>query len=244
MKPFVDAYLNEKDHEKAAEIRDKFDPYNEQKAKIDYEYFEKHPASYVTAYQLRYRVASLSADKLMYYYNRFTPELKQSAYGKELNDEIKMLKAGSPGSEATDFSTIDINNKPLKLSDFKGRYVLLDFWASWCVPCRKSFPHLLELSHKYNDLEILCISDDDSNPALWKAAVEKDGIGGWHHVLRGFDRKKLMLKEKNENDISTKFGIHTLPTKILIDPSGKIVGRYGGGENEDAIDKKLAEIFR
>jgi hypothetical protein len=74
--------------------------------------------------------------------------------------------------------------------------------------------------------------------------VEKDKIGVWKHVLRGFDMKKRMAGIKNEADISEYYGIHSLPTKILIDPNGMIIGRYGGGgENDEAMDKKLSEIF-
>lgn len=247
MKPFVDAYYNEKDHEKAAEIMDKFEPFNQRKAKNEYDFIEKHPDSYVAAYLLIFKASELTVDKLTYYYDRLTPAIKQSPNGKTVQEEIEKLRAGSPGSMATNFSTVDINGKPLSLSDFKGKYVILDFWASWCVPCRKSFPHMLELYSKYKDkgLEIVCISDDDSKPELWKAAVKKDGTGMWHHVLRGFDMEKLMRKEKNDKDISDKFGIHSLPTKILIDQTGKIIGRYGGGgENDEDMDNKLAEVFR
>jgi thiol-disulfide isomerase/thioredoxin len=123
---------------------------------------------------------------------------------------------------------------------------LLDFWASWCVPCRKGNPHLLSLYSKYKDkgLEIIGVSDDDNNHEAWQKAVDKDGIGVWKHVLRGLDMKKRLAGEENESDISQYYGIHSLPTKILIDPNGIIIGRYGGGgESDEAMDKKFAEIF-
>ncbi|RYG08102.1 MAG: TlpA family protein disulfide reductase, partial [Chitinophagaceae bacterium] len=139
---------------------------------------------------------------------------------------------------------IDIGGKPLSLADFKGKYVLLDFWASWCVPCREGNPHLKKLYAQYKNkgLEIIGVSDDDSKPYAWKAAVAQDQIGMWKHVLRGL--KRVGDTYDRTNDISENFGIHTLPTKILIDRNGKIVGRYGGGgESDEAMDKKLAEIF-
>ena len=247
MKQVLDEYYAEKDHEKAAEIREKFEPFNARKDKIDYDFFEEHPASYVTAYWLRFHVSKLSLEKLTYYYKRLVAPVRLSKYGEYIKEEILKLEAGSPGSKAADFSAVDINGQPLKLSDFMGKYVLLDFWASWCVPCRKSFPHLKELYHKYKykGLEIVCISDDDSKPDLWRGAVTHDSIGMWHHVLRGLDRKKLLNREKNDNDLSQKFGIHVLPTKILIDPAGIIIGRYGGnGEEGNTLDKQLAELFK
>jgi len=123
--------------------------------------------------------------------------------------------------------------------------VLLDFWASWCAPCRKGNPHLLELYERYRSrgLEIIGVSDDDSKPEAWKKAVEKDGIGVWKHVLRGLKRTANGGYDNSE-DKSKSYGIHTLPTKILIDPTGKIIGRYGGGgEQEEAMDAKLAALF-
>ncbi|MBD0833379.1 TlpA family protein disulfide reductase, partial [Aestuariibaculum sediminum] len=135
----------------------------------------------------------------------------------------------------------------LKLADFKGKYLLIDFWASWCVPCRKGNPHLISLYHKYHSkgLEILGVSDDDRAHDKWKNAVEKDGIGIWHHVLRGLEYKEGTYQRINKDkDISDAYNIHSLPTKILVDPNGVIVGRYGGGGGtDDDMDKDLAEIF-
>ena len=123
--------------------------------------------------------------------------------------------------------------------------MLLDFWASWCVPCRKGNPHLLSLYANYKDkgLEIIGISDDDKNPDAWKKAIEKDGIGVWKHVLRGMKQTPEGRADRSTS-ISDQYGTSTLPTKILIDPQGIIIGRYGAdGETDDALDKKLAELF-
>jgi thiol-disulfide isomerase/thioredoxin len=234
-------------HNKAADIHNQFDPYYARTKKIDYDFFASHPQSYVTLFELRFYVSSMSVDSAQLFYDRLGDKIQQSTSGKEIAAEIEKIRAGSPGSIAKDFTTKDINNHDLTLSSFKGKsYVLIDFWASWCVPCRHSNPHLIELFHKYHDrgFEVIGVSDDDGKPDVWKKAVEKDGVDIWHNVLRGLDWDKVKKGEPNPKDISEKFGIHSLQTKILIDKNGIIIGRYGEGPaDEAALDSKLASLL-
>ncbi|MNJ93873.1 Thiol-disulfide oxidoreductase ResA [compost metagenome] len=231
--------------EAATAAKDKMEPFREEIANIDMAYIKSHPNSYYSAYALSWKVSSLPLAESKLLYAKLSERIKQSSYGKKIADEIKSLEGGSPGSPASVFSSTDINGQPLSLADFKGKkYVLLDFWASWCVPCRKGNPHLLSLYSKYKDrgLEIIGVSDDDSNNEAWKKAVAQDKIGVWKHVLRGL--KRTATGYDKTNDITEPYAIHSLPTKILVDKNGMIIGRYGGGgENDEAMDKKLAEIF-
>lgn len=230
--------------EEATKAKDATDLFYEEFEKIDKSFMDKYPASYVTASMMRYRISGMKLNEAEERYNKLPSSIKNSGLGKEIEKEVDALRMGSPGSKAFIFSSKELRGNMLSLADYKGRYVLIDFWASWCVPCRAGNPHLLSLYKKYHDkgFEIIGISDDDSNPDAWKKAVEKDGIGVWKHVLRGlkYDGKDF----DRTNDISDHFGIHTLPTKILIDPNGFIIGRYGGGgDNDEAMDTKLKEIF-
>lgn len=230
--------------EEAYAYRDNFEPFNKRRKSIDLNYIKSNPDSYISAYLLRFMVAGTKLSELEGLYGGLSDKVKKSVFGQEIQKEIDDFKSGSPGSKAFEFSSTDINGAPLALTDFRGQYVLLDFWASWCVPCRKGNPHLISLYNKYkaSGLEIIGVSDDDRNPDAWRKAVEQDGIQIWKHVLRGL--KYVNGKLDRSNAISDQFGTSTLPTKILVNPEGIIIGRYAADADTDAdLDKKLKEIF-
>lgn len=244
MESLSQAYRNEKDRDKAAAIKDQMEPYYDQMGEISERFIREHPDSYVSAEQMVYRVGSMTYDRARAAYDGLSERVKKSAMAKEVAEEIQKLKNGSPGSVAATFAKPDIDGEMFDLGSLRGKYVILDFWASWCVPCRKSNPHLKELYKKYKDqgLDVVCVSDDDSGEEKWRAAVEKDDIGMFRHVLRGLKRTEEGFD--HSEDISELYGIHSLPTKILIDREGVIIGRYGGGGGTEAdMDRKLKEIF-
>lgn len=231
---------------KLDKLKEQMEPYYDEMEKTDKAFISQYPDSYVSAQLLRYRVSSMPLSEGEAFYAKMSPAMQQSSDGLEIKKELDGLRAGSPGSPAHAFTKTDINGVPINLADYKGKYVMLDFWASWCGPCRKGNPHLKELYGKYSakGFEIIGVSDDDSNHDTWKKAVNQDGIGIWRHVLRGLDWSKREKNLPNPEDVSDYYGIHSLPTKILIDPQGMIIGRYGGGgEDDEAMNKKLKEIF-
>lgn len=230
--------------EEAYDYRENFTPFNDRMSKLDVEFIQKNPDSYASSYLMQFMTTGGDLNKVEGLYNSLSERVKNSGYGREIAEKIQGIKNGSPGSKAFGFEATDINDKAITLAEFKGKYVLLDFWASWCVPCRKGNPHLIDLYTKYKSkgFEIIGVADDDRSEAAWRKAVDQDKIGIWRHVLNGlkyengeFDRSK---------SISVHFGISTLPTKILINPEGVIVGRYASGaETDNELDKKLAELF-
>ncbi len=217
---------------KMYKIKDDMEPFRKASNDIDLAFFKNNPNSYITLRFLRYYYSSHSLDELKNYYNKLTPTTKKWDVAKELQDEITTLSNSSKGSMAPEFGGIDINGDSLSLRQFRGKYVLLDFWASWCKPCRQGNPALIKLHNTYSSkgFEIIGLADDNKQEDKWKAAVEKDKIQIWKHIL--------------DFNIGELYGIHTIPLQVLIDPNGKILARFGdGGESHDNIEKYLAEIF-
>lgn len=209
---------------------------------IDYHFIVTHPASYISAFVLSLEARDWSIDTITRLYHTLIPPVQNSYFGKQLGNRLEGIENNSSGKFAKGFITKDINGHTISLKDFRGKYVLLDFWASWCVPCREGNPHLIGLFKRYHSkgLEIIGISVDKNHEA-WRKAVEKDKINIWHNVLS--DDKMMEGKQHNSLSISKEYKIFAFPTKILINKQGTIIGRYKGTESEDAMDKELAKLF-
>jgi peroxiredoxin len=199
-----------------------------------FEYARKNPNSYFSLVALSEAAGSnVEVAKVEPLFLALNANIKKTSEGIAFAKRIEAAKTTNVGQKAPVFAQNDVNNKPVKLSDFKGKYVLLDFWASWCSPCRAENPNLVKAYAKYKakGFEILGVSlDQTSSKQAWIAAVKKDGLT-WTNIsdLKGWNNEAALL-----------YGVRAVPQNYLIDPTGVIVAKNLRGKE---LEEKLKTIF-
>lgn len=224
-------------------IRGQLTAIDQERTQLRKDYISRHPGSFISMYLLSQLYENYSLAEYEQAYQKLAATYKSSQYGKIVAGKIESTKATALGQTAINFTKKDINGNNFSLASLKGKYVLLDFWGSWCGPCRQSHPHLKKVYEKYaaKGLEIVGISEEKQADlakceAAWKKAVQDDGIN-WLHVMNNYG--------KEDFDLVQKYGVTGFPTKFLLDKEGKILYKIiGAGEDGDkSVDEKLKEIF-
>ncbi|RPD42436.1 TlpA disulfide reductase family protein [Chitinophaga barathri] len=227
----------------SARLRKEGDALQTEKENLRKSYITKHPGSFVSVYLLGTMYESYTPQQFEQAFGKLAATYKNTFYGKYAAAKIESAKATALGRVAPDFTKKDTNGQPFTLSSLKGQYVLVDFWGSWCGPCRSSHPHMKALYEKYKSkgLEIVGVSEEKSpdmttNENNWKKAIQTDGIQ-WVHVMNNYG--------KETQDLVQVYGVAGFPTKFLLDKEGKIVFKLvGAGEEGDKeLDGKLRDLL-
>ena len=215
----------------AEELEAQMDEVYESVGVAQEKYVEENPASYVAPFVVQSLHYGKEANEIEEMLNKLDPALEATTLVSSMRKRVEVLKKVAIGEIAPDFTQNDPDGNPVALSSLRGNYLLVDFWAAWCGPCRRENPNIVEAYNKYHEkgFDILGVSLDNSKDD-WLKAIEDDKLT-WHQVsdIKGWG-----------NEAAQMYGISSIPSSLLLDPDGKIIAKNLRGED---LHIKLEELL-